>query len=387
MIRESETLGTRALRVVVLAPPWFHVPPSGYGGVEEVIATLVEGLKRAGHDVTLVAAGEDRTSVRFVPTFASIPTASLGGTEGTAIEMAHSQLANRLLLGLDADIVHDHTSLGPLLAPLRDVPTIITVHGRVDGWRTEIYRPLEGAAFVAVSDCQRASGPEIPWAATVHNAVDVGSYPFEDEKDDFLLFLGRMHPTKGVLEAIQVARKADRRLIIASKCSEETEVRYLENEIRPMLGRHATFIGEVGGSRKRALLARVSALLFPIQWPEPFGLVMVEAMACGTPVIATNRGSVPEVVEDGVSGFIRDGVDQLADVCNATRDLDPPTIREYASNRFDGSRMTAGYEDVYRQVLEESTRPSDGLRSKPLDPGREGRLHHARRDQASHSTG
>ena len=343
-------LNDSQLRIAMVAPPWFEIPPEGYGGIEDMVATLVEGLDRRSHQVTLVAAGEDRTDARFVPTFRSPPD-GLGGPDTMAIELIHAQRTNERLAEIEHDVVHDHSAVGPLFAPHRENPTVMTVHGPVTGWMKQVYRELRSVHLVAISDAQRASSPDLPWLGTVYNGIDVESFPLIEKKEDHLVFLGRMNPEKGVVEAVEVARRIGRKLLIAAKCNEEAEERYFDEHVRPRLGDDAVFIGDVDGAEKREFLGRASALLFPIQWEEPFGLVMIEAMACGTPVLATRRGSVPEVVERGVTGFVCDDLDGMVDAYARVAELAPLEIRQRAFERFDGSRMTDDYEAVYRAAL------------------------------------
>jgi glycosyltransferase involved in cell wall biosynthesis len=350
-------LGEGSLRVAVVAPPWFDVPPAGYGGIEQMVGTLVDGLTDRGHEVSLVAAGEDRTDAALLRTFRS-PPRGLGSSESLPIELIHAQRAERRLRDLDVDVIHDHTVVGPVFSRSRSAPTVVTVHGPVEGWMRRLYGELEQVSLVAISDAQRASAPELPWIATVPNAIDVAAMPFGAEKEDFLLFLGRVHPTKGILDAIRIARRAGRRLLIAAKASDDEERRYLAAEVEPELGDGVEFLGDADADRKLDLLVRARALLFPIRWEEPFGLVMIEAMACGTPVIAARRGSVPEVVEDGVTGLICDGEDDFVEACDRVAALDAETIRRRCAVRFDTARMTGGYEQVYRSLALRVSMPS-----------------------------
>lgn len=352
------------LRIAMVAPPWFEIPPKGYGGIEDMVATLIEGLSRRGHEVTLVAAGEDRTDAEFAPTFRS-PPEGLGGPDTMAIEMVHAQRTNERLSEIEHDIVHDHSSVGPLFAPHREHPTVMTVHGPVTGWMKQVYRELRSVYLVALSHAQQAAGPALPWIGTVYNGIDFASFPLVEEKEDHVVFLGRMNPDKGVEEAVEVARRIGRKLLIAAKCDEEAEEKYFEEHVRPRLSDNAIFIGDVAGVEKRELLGRASALLFPIQWEEPFGLVMIEAMACGTPVLATRRGSVPEVVDEGVTGFVCDDVDGMVEAYGRVQELAPIGVRERAFERFDGSRMTDGYEVVYRAALKA------GHTARPAEEGSE----------------
>jgi len=342
-------VGADGMRIAMVAPPWFEVPPDGYGGIEQMVATLIHGLEASGDDVTLIAAGEDRTDAELRRTFRSTPD-GLGGPDSLPIELVHAQRAAALLKDVDVDVVHDHSVVGPLLAPYRPVPTVVTVHGPVEGWMRRLYASLRAVGLVAISDAQRRSAPDLPWVATVYNGIDVAAAPFRAEKDDWFLFLGRMDPTKGVVEAIEIARAAGRRLLIAAKASDDDEQRYLEEVVEPLLDEDAVYLGDADANRKQELLAEARALLFPIRWEEPFGLVMIEAMACGTPVVAMRRGSVPEVVDHGVTGFVCDSVQEMVDACAELRNLDPEDIRRRCAERFDGSVMTRRYRDVYRSL-------------------------------------
>ena len=348
------------LRVAIVAPPWFDVPPDGYGGIEQMCGELANGLVARGHDVTLIAAGEDRTDATFARTFKETPP-GLGGPEGAGMELLHTARAESQLQELDVDVVHDHTFAGPMLATCRDVPTVVTAHGPIPEETAALYRELDNISLVAISNSQRSQWPSLPWVATVYNGVEVDSYPFSEDKDGSFLFLGRMHPDKGVHLAIDVARAAGKKLVIAAKCSEPTEQRYFEAEVEPRLGPDVDYLGLADAERKRDLLQRSSALLFPIQWEEPFGLVMVEAMACGTPVIALRRGSVPEVVAEGVTGFVCDDLDEMVAASARVHELEPRACRKHARAWFDDDVMVQRYEAVYRSVVAGRTGRSDDV--------------------------
>jgi glycosyltransferase involved in cell wall biosynthesis len=337
------------MSIAMVAPPWFSVPPRGYGGVENVCADLVNGLVERGHTVTLIGAGASGTPARFVATYDDPPSSRLGEP---LPEVLHAAAAARALADLDADLVHDHTLAGPLLARGREVPTVVTMHGPVAGEAGEYYRQL-GASIdlVAISAAQRRAAPDLPWVGTVHNALDVETFPFRADKDDVLLFLGRLHPDKAVHLAIDAARAAGLPIVVAGKCTEPVELEYLRTHVQPRLGPDVTLLGPVDATEKRALLARAAGLLFPIVWDEPFGLVMIEAMACGTPVVALRRGSVPEVVVDGVTGMVCDTPDQLPDAIHAARGLDALACREHVRDVFDVATMVQRYEAVYRERI------------------------------------
>jgi len=337
------------LRIAMVAPPYFTVPPDGYGGVENVVAGLVDGLVERGHHVTLLGAGHHGTRAqRFVQTWDELPTELLGQALPEAVNAA--RISSLVGSGADFDLVHDHTLTGPLLAAGRQVPTVVTVHGpMVD--LADLYRPLGRAVgLVAISEAQRRSAPDLNWVGTVHNGIDVASFPFRRRKDDYVLFLGRYHPTKGPHLAIDAARAAGVRILLAGKCAEPAEQEYYDAEVAPRLGPDVVEVGVADGEEKRRLLAGARCLVFPIRWDEPFGMVLVEAMACGTPVVALRYGSVPEVVEHGRTGVVHDDPEELAGAIHGASDLDPEACRRSAETRFSIQAMTAGYEQVFRRV-------------------------------------
>jgi glycosyltransferase involved in cell wall biosynthesis len=334
------------LRVAVIAPPWFEVPPSGYGGIESVVAGLVDQLTRLGHEVTLIGAGCHRTrAARFSASYPQPPSARLGTPLPEVVHAAH---AAAVLRRLDVDIVHDHTLAGPLLAPGRNVPTIVTVHGTPDGDLGDYYTALgDSVGVVAISSAQRNQNPRLNWVATVHNAIDVGSFPFRERKDGYVLWLGRFCPEKGAHLAIEAARAAGITILLAGKLGEPAERAYFDQEVRPRLGPDISYVGEASASGKRVLLAGARALVFPIQWEEPFGMVMIEAMACGTPVVALRRGSVPEIVTHGVTGLIISHPAELPAALSAAASLNPHHCRAQAEKHFSLERMAADYNHVY----------------------------------------
>jgi len=341
-------MADRPLRIAMVAPPWYEVPPDGYGGIEQLVADLIRTLIARGDEVTLVGAGEDRTEANHLTTY---PTTQAERIGEVMPEVVHAARAATLLDRLDVDVVHDHSLASPLTAASRDVPTVVTVHGPVTDELGDYYAALgDTVALVAISDAQRSFRPELNWVATVHNAIDVADHPFEQDKDDYALFLGRMNPDKGAHVAIDVCREANLPLVIAAKCDEDAEHEYFEREVRPRLGHGIEFIGEADATTKRELLCKARCLLLPLQWEEPFGLVMIEALACGTPVVALRRGAAPEIVVDGVTGFIGDEPADLARALAKVVDLDPAACRRDVEQRFDLPVMAARYEQVYRSV-------------------------------------
>ena len=342
------------LRVVVVAPPWYPVPPPGYGGIESMLAEEVDGLVRRGHDVCLVGSGAPGTSAqRFEAVYDDPPTARLGEA---LPEVLHAAEAARVVGDLRPDVVHDHSLAGPLVAPRHGAPTVVTTHGIVVGENGRYLAALgPHAHLVAISDAQRRLAPRLPWAGRVHNAVDVTSFPMGSGRGGYLLFLGRFCPDKGVHLAIDAARAAGRRLVLAGKVNEPAERAYFDDVVRPRLGRDVEFVGQADGALKRELYRDAAALLFPICWDEPFGLVMIEAMACGTPVIALRRGSVPEVVVDGTTGFVLDDPGDLPVAVGQVDRLDRGACRRHVAHHFDVDTMVTGYERVFRRLVVERT--------------------------------
>ena len=350
----EDEVATRPLRIGMIAPPWFELPPRGYGGTEAVVAALVDQLVARGHEVTLVASGERRTRAqRHVRVYDEPPSHLLGSSVMPEVVLAAE--AARSLDERELDIVHDNSAAGPLLARSRAIPTLVTMHGPVTGDNGDYYRRLGSSVdLVAISDAQRRQAPDLNWVGTVHNAIDVPSFPFRPDKEDHVLWIGRFSPDKGAHLAIEAARRAGRRIVLAGKLNETAEREYFADAVRPLLGRDAEYVGEADASVKRELFASAACLVFPIQWEEPFGMVMAEALACGTPVVATPRGSVPEIVRHGETGFVVDGLDALAQAIQRAGDLDPAACRRDAETRFDLPVMAEGYERVYRVLAEGS---------------------------------
>jgi glycosyltransferase involved in cell wall biosynthesis len=336
------------LRLAFVMPPWFDVPPDAYGGIESVVADLIDALIERGHQVSMVGAGETGTDAEFRRTYTVAPSERIGEA---LPEVVHAAVASRYLDQIEVDVIHDHSLAGPLAARGRTAPTVVTTHGPLTGEMAHYYRAISpDVSLVAISDSQRRLEPDLRWAATVHNAINVATFTFTDRKDDHVLFIGRMSPDKGAHLAIDAARAAGRRIVLAGKLQEPVEREYFEAEVQPRLGNDAEFIGEADTASKQELYGSPSCLVFPICWEEPFGLVMIEAMACGTPVVALRRGSVPEVVLDGTTGFVRDDPAELPAAINETSRIDPAACRRHVEENFGIAVMTAGYERTYRAV-------------------------------------
>jgi glycosyltransferase involved in cell wall biosynthesis len=354
-----EDLSRSPLRIAVVAPPWFPIPPSGYGGIETMVHPLVEGLVARGHAVVLVGAGANQSSAKFLQTYEEPPLERLGQA---LPEIVHALVAIEHLQDLEVDVVHDHSLAGPLTSGWLRAPWVMTAHGPVGGELDPYYRVLgRHAGLVAISDGQRAKGPHLPWLSRVYNAVPVDQYPFETQKEDFCLFLGRISAEKAPDLAIKAARQAGYPIVVAAKCNEPPEKRYFDEHVRPLLGPDAEWFGEANTAQKKDLLARARCLVFPIQWDEPFGIVMVEAMACGTPVVALRGGSVPEVVVDGVTGFICDDPEELPEAIQRVDQLDPKACRRRVFDCFDVPDMVEAYEAIYQRMVLRTSNCRAGL--------------------------
>ena len=341
--------GDGPLRVAVVAPPWLELPPDAYGGVESVCSDLVDALVDRGVEVTLLGPGRHGTTAAFRRTG---PVAGFRLMGRALPEVVQAARLPELLADLAVDVVHDHTLAGPLVGSAHGLPVVVTAHGSVDDDDMgQYYRAVSArASLVALSHAQRERLPTARWAATVPNGIRPDRFPLRTTKGDYAVFLGRMSPDKGPVWAIDAARAAGIPLVMAAKCREDREVAYFEQVVAPRLGADVEWIGEVGGTRKIELLAGARCLLFPIDWEEPFGLVMIEAMACGTPVVALRRGAVPEVVDHGRTGWVCDRPAELPAALLRARELDPRDCRAAVEERFSATALAAGYERVYRRV-------------------------------------
>jgi glycosyltransferase involved in cell wall biosynthesis len=339
------------LRIAQIAPCWLTVPPAGYGGIEAMVARLADGLVERGHDVTLFASGGSHTKATLETHYDEAP----GMAE--AVEKPYLEYPHVLHAYDQADrfdLIHDHTfPVGPAIATQVDQTAVVhTIHGPpADPSARPIYASLaDRVNLVAISDFQREITPEVRYAATVHNGIAVEDHPWRADKEDFLLFIGRMNPEKGAHLAAEAASRLGRRLVLAGKMAEPAERAYFDAEVKPLLTDEVEYVGEVDEETKLDLFSRAAATLMPIQWPEPFGLVMVESMACGTPVVALRDGSVPEIVEDGVTGWVADDFEAFVEAIDEVDAIDPATCRKVVEERFSIEAMVAGYERVYASV-------------------------------------
>ncbi|GAA2515153.1 glycosyltransferase family 4 protein [Pilimelia columellifera] len=344
------------MRIALVVPPYFDVPPAAYGGVEAVVADLADALVARGHQVTLIGAGRAGTVADFLPVWEDTIPERLGEPFPEIVHAVLTRRAvERLAAGDGLDVVHDHTMSGPLNAPVYaalGLPTVVTMHGPVDEDLHRYYGALGlDVDMIAISDRQRSMAPHFNWAGTVHNALAIDTWPYREDKGDYALFLGRFHTTKGPHLALDAAHQAGIQLILAGKCSEPVEKDYFAREITPRLRDTDKVFGVADAAAKRELLVNARCLLFPIQWEEPFGMVMIEAMACGTPVVALRGGAVDEVVEDGVTGFILDDPEELPAALARVDELDPAACRARVQRHFTIDKLAAGHEQVYRSAI------------------------------------
>jgi glycosyltransferase involved in cell wall biosynthesis len=340
------------LRIAQVAPLYERVPPPLYGGTERVVSYLTEELVRQGHDVTLFASGDSETSARLV---AACPRALWRDADVRETLPHHVRLME--LVFRDAsrfDVIHFHNDYlhFPLLRRQRR-PSVTTLHGLVHPHDLgALFEEFREVPLVSISDNQRSPIPGANWRGTVHHGLPRDAFSFRGEPGTYLVYLGRMSPEKRVDRAFEIARRSGMRLKVAAKIYPE-ERAYFDEVLAPLIRETplVEFVGEIDQRGRQELLAGAAGLLFPIEWPEPFGLVMIEAMACGTPVIGWRRGSVPEVVDEGVTGFVVDAIDEAVSAVDRLGRLSRVTCRSVFERRFDAARMARDYVDVYRGVV------------------------------------
>jgi glycosyltransferase involved in cell wall biosynthesis len=362
---------TRRLHAVLVAPPWYPVPPYGYGGIELMVGLLADQLRALGHRVTLFAAQGSERAEESAPAglhvHLGLPAAGLH----EAIYLARVSAALRQLG--DVDIIHDHSSYGGLLCVTRagSAPVVHTVHGPLEPAPRSFYRELgDAAGLVAISNAQHSAAPELNWSGVVHNAVDLAGLDPRRQAprrgDPYLLCLARIDEQKGQHLAIEVARRLGMRLVLAGKVDSAPAIwRYFHHHVEPWIdGDRVVRLENVGGEAKAALLREAAALLAPIAWEEPFGLNMAEALASGTPVVAFRRGAAPEIVTHGVTGYLVDDVDEMVSAVRRVSEIDRQACRRSAEERFSPALMAHRYVTIYEQAI---TRP--GLVPEP-DLGR-----------------
>lgn len=362
----KETKGSPSrMRILQIAPPWFTVPPTGYGGIEAIVARLCDGLVERGHEVTLVASGGSHTAAELVSPFGEPPSALLGDV---ATESAHTLAAYALREGFD--VIHDHSGfIGPVLASQLDGPPVVhTLHGPWTATNGPLYARLGTRIhLVSISEDQARRAPrEVHLAAVVPNGIDLREMPLRTDAptdDGYLLFVGRANVEKGPVHALEVARRTGRRLKMMIKVNEQAERDYWRQEIEPLLAEVDVELQvDRGPAFKAELFAGAAATLCPLQWEEPFGLVMVESMAAGTPVIAYRRGAAQDLIDDGRTGYLidPDDLEAMCDAVGRVTTIAPQDCRDRVERNYSALAMVRGYEAVYSAAIEAGRSDSIG---------------------------
>ncbi len=349
----------RPLSIAIVAPPWLPIPPRGYGGTENVLDSLAKGLQAAGHEVLLCSTGDSTCPVPISYLFDKAVGVGTGNGLHEIRHVLHSYEAAR-----DADIVHDHTLIGPLQSmAYPHLPVVTTNHGPFDADLIDLYRTLgQRLPVIAVSHHQASTAEGVPISAIIHHGVDMADFPAGAGGGGYALFLGRMNAGKAPHVAAEIARAAGYRLLIAAKMREPAEKEYFDAKVRPLLGQDVAYVGEVEREAKLELLRGADCLLNPIAWPEPFGMVMLEALACGTPVLTTPWGAAPEIVLDGEVGFVRAGSAELGAALSRLGEIDRADCRARAATHFSVDQMVAKHVALYEETLALSRRAAREVR-------------------------
>jgi glycosyltransferase involved in cell wall biosynthesis len=341
------------MRIAQIASLVERVPPKKYGGIERVVHALTEELVARGHEVTLFASGDSKTSA----TLNSTTKRALRGTNvvplyGNNLPYLHL-LGRAFAMHEQFDVIHHHVGYAALpLAELVRTPTIMTIHNPVLKEHLPIYEEFKKTYIVSISADQGRDIAHLNYAGVVHNGLPFDHYPFSAKHDGYLLYVGRICEEKGTREAVEVARRLDLPLILAAKLDDTVPEaqEYFAKYVKPHLGKKIRWVGEVSETKRNKLMSRAMAFLHPGTWREPFGLTLIEAMACGTPVVAFNNGSIPEIVVDGQTGFVVQTVSQMARAVKHIQEIDRTYTKDYARKNFSARRMANEYEELYRAI-------------------------------------
>jgi glycosyltransferase involved in cell wall biosynthesis len=338
------------MRIGLIAPPWVPVPPPAYGGTENVIDNLARGLKELGHDVSLFTVGDSTCPVRMEYLYRE-PVAPIGLT---VAESAHVLAAYEALA--DVDLIHDHTLLGPLVAGMPGIhrpPVVTTNHGPFTDHTRPIWSQIaRNASIICISHSQARASGSVPVSAVIHHGIDLDVHRAGPGDGDHLMFVGRMSAVKGVHHAVRIAKKAGWRLVMSTKMREAEEIDYFNEAVRPLLTADDETPSEMPLRRRLALLGSARAMLNPITWREPFGLVMAESLASATPVLAFPNGAAPEIVDPGRTGFLCRDEDEMVEAIGRIGEIDRDQCRNAAQRRFSLQRMARDHERFYRRVLD-----------------------------------
>lgn len=352
------------MRIAQVAPLWERVPPPAYGGIELVVGLLTDELVRRGHEVTLFASGDSISLAKLESVHPQALRLDPTIKEYGIYEML--QMSRVYEKASEFDIIHSHMGCAALpYTKLVKTPTVHTLHGIFTPDNEKMFTHARSQPYVSISDAQREPRLGLNCVATVYNGIDLSTYKFHEKPQDppYVAFLGRISPEKGTHLAIEIAKRSGWRLKMAGKV-DVVDVKYFEQEIKPLIdGKQIEYLGEANHEQKNELIGGAVATLFPITWREPFGLVMVESMAAGTPVIAMNLGSTSEVIAHGKTGFLCQSVDEFVEAIDKAAQLNRYACREHVMNHFSVQRMTDGYEAVYQQILAERFAQNGHVRS------------------------
>ena len=340
------------MKIAQVAPLREKVPPLNYGGIELVVSRLTDELVRRGHEVTLFASGDSETLAHLEAVYPRALRLDPQISDYNLYEMLElSQVYQRFS---EFDVIHSHIGVMALpMASLVSTPTVHTLHGSFTPDTSRAFSAHQNQPYVSISDAQRQV--DLNYVGTVYNGIHTSNYPFFEQPEDppYLAFLGRLSPEKGPQNAIAIAKRSGWKLKMAGKI-DEVDTEFFETEIAPLIdGKQIEYLGEVSHAEKAQLMGKAAVTLFPITWREPFGLVMIESMATGTPVIAMNLGSVPEVISHGVTGFVCQNIEEMADVIPKALELNRQVCREYVENKFTVTQMVNGYEAVYEKIIQQ----------------------------------
>jgi glycosyltransferase involved in cell wall biosynthesis len=350
-------MNNRKLKIAQIAPLIERIPPKKYGGTERVIHALTEALVKRGHDVTLFASGDSLTSAKLRSVFPrSLREAKIRNLYNLN-DLTLLNIGIAYQLSGQFDLIHDHNGLFSLpTANICPVPVVMTIHGPITASNKPLYRAMNKPAFVAISKSQAQTAPkEMTISGVVHNGLDLEGYPFSAENDGYLLFVGRICMEKGTHYAIDIAQMLNLPLIIAAKL-DQTDVPYFNEYIGPRLSdagisQQIRWIGEVNEEERNRLMSKALCLLHPATWKEPFGLTLIESLACGTPVVGFNKGSVPEIIKNGLCGYVVEDEEEMVNAVLNIGKIDRKQCRKYAVENFNSNLMADRYEEIYRRLI------------------------------------
>lgn len=339
------------LKIAQIAPLWHRIPPKEYGGTERVVSALTEELVARGHDVTLFATQDSLTSAKLISTLPK-GLRELGANANVASELTASHVGRAYKMQDEFDIIHDHVGFSGLpAAQFSKTPVIVTMHGQITPTKRKLYEVYDKPYYISISKSQIKYSPNINWSGTVYNGLPMEDYPFNSSDKGYLLFVGRISKLKGVHLAIDVAEILELPLIIAARL-DKRDVPYFKKYIKPRLSEKIRWVGEVNERNRNNLMANALCFLNPITWKEPFGLAMIEAMTCGCPVIAFNKGSIPEVIQDGKTGFVVEDVRQMIGAVDKIKNIARSDCRKFALENFSAKTMADRYEEIYYSIFE-----------------------------------